>query len=117
MSLTYDEGAGTGKTNAQTDTHHGRFVKLVPDQSVIQETEFETSDPAMIARIDVSIHARARGATTSGRAILARQRVSIHAPARGATAAWDAQRLRLDEFLSTPPREGRLRDDATRSSP
>ena len=48
VSLTYDEGAGTGKTNAQTDTYHGRFVKLVPDQSVIQETEFETSDPAMM---------------------------------------------------------------------
>ena len=33
VSLTYDEGAGTGKTNGRTDTFHGRFVKLVPDQS------------------------------------------------------------------------------------
>jgi uncharacterized protein YndB with AHSA1/START domain len=48
LSLTYDEGAGTGKTNARTDTYHGRFVKLVPDRSVIQETEFETSNPDMM---------------------------------------------------------------------
>ena len=30
ISLTYDEPAETGKTSAQTDTYHGRFVKLVP---------------------------------------------------------------------------------------
>src|SRR5690348_10263364 len=30
ISLTYDAPTGTGKTTAQTDTFHGRFVKLVP---------------------------------------------------------------------------------------
>jgi uncharacterized protein YndB with AHSA1/START domain len=32
ISLTYDAPAGAGKTTAHTDTDHGRFVKLVPDE-------------------------------------------------------------------------------------
>jgi uncharacterized protein YndB with AHSA1/START domain len=32
ISLTYDEQTGTGKTNAHTDTYHGRFIKLVPNE-------------------------------------------------------------------------------------
>ena len=47
ISLTYDAQTGTGKTTAHTDTYHGRFVKLVPHELVIQEMEFETADPAM----------------------------------------------------------------------
>ncbi|MHA7627532.1 SRPBCC family protein [Corallococcus sp. M7] len=47
ISLTYDAPTENGKTTAQTDTHHGRFVKLVPDEQVIETTEFETSDPAL----------------------------------------------------------------------
>src|SRR5438552_18194815 len=31
ISLTYDAPTAAGKTTAQTDTFHGRFVKLVPD--------------------------------------------------------------------------------------
>ena len=47
ISLTYDAPTGTGKTTAQTDTYHGRFVKLVPNELVVEEMEFETDDPAM----------------------------------------------------------------------
>src|SRR5690349_17851163 len=47
ISLTYDVPTGTGKTTAQTDTHHGRFVSLVPDERVAQAVEFETDDPSM----------------------------------------------------------------------
>ncbi|MGW0252280.1 SRPBCC domain-containing protein [Nocardia goodfellowii] len=47
ISLTYDDATGTGKTTAQTDTHHGRFITLVPDEQVVQIVEFETDDPAM----------------------------------------------------------------------
>jgi uncharacterized protein YndB with AHSA1/START domain len=47
ISLRYDAPTGTGKTTAHTDTHHGRFVKLVPDQEVVQAVEFETEDPAL----------------------------------------------------------------------
>jgi uncharacterized protein YndB with AHSA1/START domain len=47
ISLTYDQPTGTGKTSAHTDTYHGRFVKLVPDQQVVEVLEFETDDPAL----------------------------------------------------------------------
>jgi hypothetical protein len=47
ISLTYDAPIGTGKTGAHTDTYHGRFVKLVPNEQVVEVTEFETSDPRM----------------------------------------------------------------------
>lgn len=47
ISLTYDAPTGTGKTIAQTDTQHGRFVKLAPNEQVVEVVEFETDDPAL----------------------------------------------------------------------
>ncbi|HEV8579133.1 MAG TPA: SRPBCC domain-containing protein [Thermoanaerobaculia bacterium] len=55
ISLTYDEPTGTGKTTAQTDTFHGRFVKLVPDEQVVEVVEFETTDPAMRGEMTITI--------------------------------------------------------------
>jgi uncharacterized protein YndB with AHSA1/START domain len=39
-------GSGQGKTAGSTDTYHGLFVELVPNERVVEEFEFETSDPA-----------------------------------------------------------------------
>ena len=47
ISLTYDAPTGAGKTTAHTDTFHGRFMKLVPDEQVVEVVEFETTDPAL----------------------------------------------------------------------
>ena len=47
ISLTYDAPGGTGKTTAHTDTYHGRFVRLVPDEEVLEALEFETADPSL----------------------------------------------------------------------
>src|SRR5712691_6127550 len=47
ISLTYDAPTGTGKSTAHTDTFHGRFVKLVTDEQVVEVVEFETTDPAL----------------------------------------------------------------------
>jgi uncharacterized protein YndB with AHSA1/START domain len=47
VSLTYDAPAGAGKSAPHTDTYHGRFVKLVPDEQVVEALEFETADPAL----------------------------------------------------------------------
>jgi uncharacterized protein YndB with AHSA1/START domain len=58
ISLSYDAPTGTGKTNAQTDTHHGRFVKLVPDEQVVEVVEFETADPAMRGEMTITITLR-----------------------------------------------------------
>ncbi|MFF2846455.1 SRPBCC domain-containing protein [Streptomyces sp. NPDC058001] len=47
VSLTYDAPTGTGKSGAHTDTYHGHFVKLVPDEQVVEVFEFETDDTAL----------------------------------------------------------------------
>ncbi|HEU4642564.1 MAG TPA: SRPBCC family protein [Gemmatimonadaceae bacterium] len=55
ISLTYDAPTGTGKTTAHTDTYHGRFVTLVPDERVVEVLEFETADPAMQGEMTMTI--------------------------------------------------------------
>lgn len=47
IPLTYDAPVGIGKTTAHTDTYHGHFVKLVPNEQVVEVMEFETTDAAM----------------------------------------------------------------------
>ncbi|SET18993.1 SRPBCC family protein [Geodermatophilus poikilotrophus] len=45
VSLTYDEPGPQGKSTAHTDTYRGRFVRLVPDELVVEVDVFETADP------------------------------------------------------------------------
>lgn len=45
VSLTYDLPTGTGKSDPHTDTYHGHFVRLVPDERVVEAVEFETDSP------------------------------------------------------------------------
>jgi uncharacterized protein YndB with AHSA1/START domain len=47
VSLIYDAPDRSGKSAARTDTYHGRFLKLVPDEQVVEVFEFETGDPAL----------------------------------------------------------------------
>jgi len=54
ISLAYGEPTSTGKTSAQTDTFHGRFVRLVPDAEVVQAVEFETDDPALQGEMTIT---------------------------------------------------------------
>jgi uncharacterized protein YndB with AHSA1/START domain len=54
ISLTYDLPTAAGKTSAQTDSFHGRFVDLVPDSKVVQLVEFETDDPAMKGEMTIT---------------------------------------------------------------
>jgi uncharacterized protein YndB with AHSA1/START domain len=55
ISLTYDAPTGAGKTTAHTDTHHGRFIELVPDEKVVEGVEFETADPALQGEMMITI--------------------------------------------------------------
>jgi uncharacterized protein YndB with AHSA1/START domain len=55
ISLTYDAPTGAGKTTAHTDTYHGRFVKLVPNERVVEVVEFETEDPALRGAMTITI--------------------------------------------------------------
>jgi uncharacterized protein YndB with AHSA1/START domain len=55
ISLTYDAPTGSGKTTAQTDTYHGRFVTLVPHERVVEVVEFETTDPALRGEMTITM--------------------------------------------------------------
>lgn len=55
ISLTYNAVTGTGKTTLHTDTYHGCFVKLVPNELVVEVDEFETTDPALRGEMTVTI--------------------------------------------------------------
>ena len=55
ISLTYDEPTGTGKTTAHTDTYHGRFVKLVANEQVVEVVEFETANSEMRGEMTITI--------------------------------------------------------------
>ena len=54
ISLTYDAPTGTGKTTAHTDTYHGRFIELVPDEKVVEVVEFETADPTVKGEMTIT---------------------------------------------------------------
>jgi uncharacterized protein YndB with AHSA1/START domain len=55
ISLTYENSTGSGKTTAHTDTYHGHFVKLVPDECIVEVDEFETQDPALLGEMTITI--------------------------------------------------------------
>jgi len=54
ISLTYDMPATAGKTTSQTDSFHGRFVKLVPDSEVVEVVEFESDEPSMQGEMTIT---------------------------------------------------------------
>jgi uncharacterized protein YndB with AHSA1/START domain len=54
VSLTYDAPTATGKTAAHTDTYHGQFVKLVPNEQVVEAFEFETTDPTLVGEMTIT---------------------------------------------------------------
>jgi uncharacterized protein YndB with AHSA1/START domain len=53
VTLTYDEGSA-GKTSARTDTFSGTFVRLVPDEEVVQAVAFDTDDPAVAGQMTLT---------------------------------------------------------------
>jgi uncharacterized protein YndB with AHSA1/START domain len=55
ISLDYADSTSKGKTSAHTDTYHGRFVKLVPNEQIVEVDEFETDDPALAGKMTVTI--------------------------------------------------------------
>lgn len=64
VSLTYDAPTASGKTTAQADTYHGRFVRLVPNEQVVEVMEFETGDPAMRGEMIVTFTLTDAGSST-----------------------------------------------------
>ncbi|WP_109209730.1 MULTISPECIES: SRPBCC domain-containing protein [Microbacterium] len=47
LVLTYDDASGApGKTSADSDVSEVRIARIVPDESILQEVDFESSDEA-----------------------------------------------------------------------
>lgn len=55
VSLTYEAPDAKGKSSAHTDTYHGRFVELVPDERVVEVMEFETDNPALQGEMTMTV--------------------------------------------------------------
>ena len=55
ISLTYDMPTGTGKTTAHSDTYHGHFVALVPNEQVVEVVAFETEDPTLQGEMTITM--------------------------------------------------------------
>src|SRR3954468_10249390 len=57
ISLTYQnpEDAQRGKTESTTDTYHGRFVTLIPDEKIVEAIEFESNDPGLRGEMTMTV--------------------------------------------------------------
>ena len=55
VTLTYLDGEGAGKSSAQADSYRGRFVRLVPEELLVEADEFETDDPAFSGEMVMTI--------------------------------------------------------------
>jgi uncharacterized protein YndB with AHSA1/START domain len=55
VSLTYTDQTASGKTSEHTDTYHGYFAELIPNQRVVEIDEFETEDPALRGEMKITI--------------------------------------------------------------
>jgi uncharacterized protein YndB with AHSA1/START domain len=55
ISLTYEARDRAGKTDGRTDTYRGRFVRLVPNELVVEVDEFETDDRALRGEMTTTI--------------------------------------------------------------
>lgn len=64
VSLTYDAPDATGKTAGRTDTYHGRFLKLVPDELLVEAVEFETDDAELRGEMKITTTLADAGAGT-----------------------------------------------------
>lgn len=55
VSLTYDDVDRAGKTTDRTDTYTGHFVRLVPDELVVEADAFETTDPDLAGEMVMTV--------------------------------------------------------------
>ena len=64
VSLTYEMSDAAGKSSDHTDTYHGWFEQLVPNERVVERLEFETADPQMQGEMRITPHLAPDGAGT-----------------------------------------------------
>jgi uncharacterized protein YndB with AHSA1/START domain len=100
ISLTYDTPTGVGKTTAHTDTFHGRFVKLVPDERVVEVVEFETADPTLRGEMTITITLADANGGTEVRAV--HDGLPRGLPTADNEAGWRSSLAKLAALVEAP---------------
>lgn len=54
MELRYADGAGRGKSTAESDVVHVRFVELVPDELIVEAATFESEDASFAGTMTIT---------------------------------------------------------------
>jgi uncharacterized protein YndB with AHSA1/START domain len=75
----YEARTAAGKSAAHTDTYHGRFIRLVPDQQVVEAFEFETPDSALRGEMTMTTTLTAAGHGTD--VLVVHERIPDSVPA------------------------------------
>jgi uncharacterized protein YndB with AHSA1/START domain len=101
ISLTYDEETGAGKTTAHTDTYHGRFVKLVANERVVEVVEFETSDSGLQGEMTITITLADMDGGT--KIIAVHDGLPPGLPAADNEAGWQSSLARLARLVEVAP--------------
>jgi len=66
LVLTYDDAAGApGKTSADSDVSEVRVARIIPEERIVQEVDFESDDPAFqgTMRMEWSLRSAGEGTT------------------------------------------------------
>jgi uncharacterized protein YndB with AHSA1/START domain len=97
ISLTYGEIPGEGKTSARTDTYHGHYETLVPDELVVEVDEFESSDPALGAPMRITITLAEEDGGT--RLVAVHEGLPASVPAADNELGWEESLAKLAAFV------------------
>ena len=107
ISPTYDAATGAGKSTAHTDTFHGRFVKLVPNEQVVEVVEFETTDPALGGEMTITIALRDADGGTD--VVAVHEGLPRGLPPADNEAGWRSSLAKLAALLENAPQQRRTR--------
>jgi uncharacterized protein YndB with AHSA1/START domain len=97
VSLTYQGATGQGKTSAGTDTYHGRYLRIVPDEEIVEVLEFESDDPGLQGEMVIGYRLADAGAGT--------ELTVVHDPLPPALSpelnelGWNESLDRLEQYL------------------
>jgi uncharacterized protein YndB with AHSA1/START domain len=106
VSLTYDAPESTGKSARHTDTYHGHFRTLEPDEQVVEVFEFETGDPAL--RGTMTMTTTLTDAAGGTNVLIVHEGIPDAIPAADNETGMRMALANLARLLEAPPAEHRL---------
>jgi uncharacterized protein YndB with AHSA1/START domain len=101
VSLTYVAPDRAGKSSDHTDTYHGWFEQLTPNERVVERLAFETTDPQMQGEMRIVTHLAPEGSGTRLTAVHENLPPGV-APADN-EAGWQDSLVKLAALLRSTP--------------